>query len=68
MKKIIIRYFHKGVDHQKRADIVMLLSMPESKVIKNWSLEQKITALAFVNDIQGKFDDFKNRLENSLKQ
>jgi len=68
MKNIVMRFFHKGVNSQKRADFIMDLRRPESKVINRWSLSEKIVALAFVEECESKFMDFKNELKKTLQQ
>lgn len=67
MPSFASRYFHKGVNLQKKADILIDLRRPDSKKIKNWTVEQKLLATAWLNDIKSKFADFENELLKTLK-
>ncbi len=68
MRSIIMRFFRKGINVQKRADIIIDLRKPDSKIIHKWSLSQKLLALAFLEDCDNKFKDFKNDLKKTLNQ
>jgi hypothetical protein len=66
MKKIVMKYFHSGVDKQKRCDATFLVSKPSTSDTKKWTVEQKIMGRAWINDIEGKFNYFKESFLKDL--
>lgn len=58
-------FFHKGVDQQKSADVIVDLRRPSSEQIKKWTLSQRIQLLAFLSDCRATFDAFEKELKDA---
>jgi hypothetical protein len=62
------RYFRKGVDNQKRADVTVVLKRPEAKDIQKMSLSQRLSLVSFINDADKFFKDFKKEIIRNVKK
>jgi hypothetical protein len=51
----------------KKADITIDLKRPEPDKMKEWNIEQKIAAKAFIERISGQFEIFKNEILKAIK-
>lgn len=60
-------FFHKGVDNQKRPDIVIDLRRVSPDKIKEWSLSQRLMALAFIRDARNTFNAFEKEIKDAAQ-
>jgi hypothetical protein len=67
MRQSKYQYFRNGVDNQKRADVTIDLKRVDVKKIREWSLAQKLQALAYVQRWRNYTDLFFTELEKELK-
>jgi hypothetical protein len=56
-----------GHEVMKKADITIDLKRPEPDKMKEWNIEQKIAAKAFIERISGQFEIFKNEILKAIK-
>lgn len=56
-------YFHKGVNLQKRPDIVIDLKRPSRETMAKWTPEQKKHLPAFIKTCEAVFAAFINELK-----
>lgn len=61
------QFYHEGVDNQKRADITIDLKRLDKEKMKEWTVEQKILAKAFIERVSGIFEVFKNEITEAIK-
>lgn len=66
MKASEHRFFRKGIENQKKADIKFSISAPDAKEISKWTTEQKLIARDFINDVEVSFNKFKKSLIEKL--
>lgn len=67
MAKRTLKFYHNGVENQKRSDIVIDLTRVSSAHIKKWTTSEKILAKAFLQDAESAFNLFKKTIEESIK-
>jgi hypothetical protein len=61
------QHYRKGVNNQKRADITIDLKRLDKDKMKEWTVEQKLTAKAFIERVSGIFEVFKNEILEAIK-
>lgn len=66
-KNFVSKFYHKGINVQKSADIIIDLKRPDIEKLKAWSLSERITALAFLNEAKSKFESFVSEAKKALQ-
>lgn len=63
MKNTTMKFYSKGTDNQKRADIGMILRRTDIKQMQKWTAAQRILAKAFIKDCEVRFERWKKQIE-----
>lgn len=63
MKATTRKFYSKGVDLQKRADIGVDLKRPDVKQMQKWTASQRILAKAFIKDCESRFQLWKKAID-----
>lgn len=61
------QFYHKGVDVQKVNDISIDLKRQETLLIKEWTVEQKLIARAFMNDVDVSYQAWRKEILKAIK-
>jgi len=61
------KFYHTGVDNQKKADFIFDLRRPGPKELKKWTPEQKENFSKYLGEIEKYFLGYINELKEWIK-
>ncbi len=67
MRQSTYKFYQKGTDKQKRADMTFDFKRPDADKVKNWSLSEKILAKAYLEGVKERFEFFMKETQELIK-
>lgn len=67
MASIKLQFYKTNSETQRNSDITLFMRRLDKNKLQKWTVSEKIMAMAFVQDMEAKFNAFKKELLDGIK-